>query len=188
MHSRNGANTFRARGGSGGARALPALTLLHIDDDPNDTALLRAAVRKANLPLTVHNVEDGEQAIAYLSGQGIYRDRQLYQLPALILLDLKMPRATGFEILKWIRCHPELGHLPVIILSGSELQDDIRRAYAIGANSYFVKPLGFEALVTLVKSLNAVWLMPPQPSACRPLALNNSKAKGDPLSSSGAEG
>ena len=73
MHSQNGANAFRARGGSGGARALPALTLLHIDDDPNDTALLRAAVRKANLPLTVHNVEDGEQAIAYLSGQGIYR-------------------------------------------------------------------------------------------------------------------
>ena len=79
-------------------------------------------------------------------------------MPALVLLDLKMPRATGFEILKWIRNHPTLNKLPVVVLSGSELQDDIRNAYAEGANSYLVKPLGFDALVGLIKSVSAVWL------------------------------
>jgi len=148
---------------SGGARSArgigpPAITVLHIDDDPNDTALLHAATRKAALEFILHNVEDGEAAIAYLSGEGIYADRKRFQLPALVLLDLKMPRATGFEVLQWIRNHPELGQLPVVVLSGSELQDDIQRAYSVGANSYLVKPLGFEALVTLVKSIDSVWL------------------------------
>lgn len=146
--------------GRGGARAVAinTLTVLHIDDDPNDTELLRAAANRAQVPFILHNVEDGEQAMAYLSGAGIYANRQSYQLPSLILLDLKMPRATGLEILKWIRAHPVLSEIPVLVLSGSELQDDIKQAYAIGANSYLVKPLGFEALVSLVKSLTSVWL------------------------------
>ena len=158
MNKRSPEKRRSERGGSGGARACPPITVLHIDDDPNDTELLRAATRKAELPFILHNVEDGEQAIAYLSGLGVYSDRQTYHLPALILLDLKMPRATGFEILKWIRSHPELEHLPVVVLSGSELQDDIRRAYDVGANSYLVKPLGFEALVTMVRTIGSVWL------------------------------
>lgn len=91
-------------------------------------------------------------------GKGLYDDRLRYQLPALILLDLKMPRATGFELLRWIRQHPEIGAIPVVVLSGSELQDDIRRAYEGGADSYLVKPLGFEALVMMVKSLDLTWL------------------------------
>ncbi len=132
--------------------------VLHIDDDPNDTALLQAAARSAKLGFRLHNVEDGEQAIAYLSGAGAYADRALYPLPSLILLDLKMPRATGFEVLKWIRAHNELAGLPVVVLSGSELQDDVEKAYGGGANSYLVKPLGFEALVNLVSSINTVWL------------------------------
>jgi CheY-like chemotaxis protein len=142
------------------ARLAPPLsiTVLHIDDDPKETELLRAAVQQAAVPFNFLNVEDGEQAIMYLSGKGPYTNRALYPLPSLVLLDLKMPRATGFEILKWIRCHPELGELPVLVLSGSELQDDIRRAYAVGANSYHVKPLGFDALVSLVKDINASWV------------------------------
>jgi CheY-like chemotaxis protein len=106
-------------------------------------------------------VEDSDQALAYLSGQGIYADRVRYQPPALILLDLKMPRATGFEILKWIRDHPNWNRVPAVVFSGSELQDDVRQAYAFGANSYLVKPLGFESLVRLVKSINTVWLEAP---------------------------
>src|SRR5437762_10780562 len=99
----------------------PDVTVLHIDDDRNDMELFRAAARKANAQFAIHNVSDGEQAMAYLNGRGIYCNRQLYPLPALILLDLKMPRATGFEVLKCIRNHPEVGNLPVIIFSGSEL-------------------------------------------------------------------
>src|SRR5947207_936056 len=93
--------------------------VLHIDDDPNDTLLLEAAARKAGAQFRLQNVHDGEAAIAYLSGAGIYADRGLYPLPSLILLDLKMPRATGFEVLQWIRAHSELGQMPVVILSGS---------------------------------------------------------------------
>src|SRR6266404_7497568 len=138
--------------------ASSLFTVLHIDDNPNDTELLRAATRRADAHLDLQNVEDGEQAMAYLNGVAPYADRVRYPLPALILLDLKMPRATGFELLKWIRKHPEIGAVPVVILSGSELHEDIRQAYAFGANSYLIKPLGFEALVDLVKDVKSVWL------------------------------
>ncbi len=140
-------------------RGVPtAVTVLHVDDDPNDTELLRAAARKAEVEFILHNAEDADQALAYLSGKGIYADREKYEVPALVLLDLKMPRATGFEVLKWIRQRPALAHLPVVILSGSELHDDMEQAYAAGANSYFVKPLGFDALVQLVSSINSAWI------------------------------
>ena len=148
------------RGASRSAQ-IPAeklLTVLHIDDDPNDTELLRAATRRAEVRFDLQNVEDGEQAMAYLNGLPPYDVRLRYPLPALILLDLKMPRATGFELLKWIRKHPELGTVPIVVLSGSQLHEDIRQAYAFGANSYLIKPLGFEALVDLVKDVKAVWL------------------------------
>jgi len=149
-----------ARNGSGAARSAAGdgVVVLHIDDDANDTTLLQAAARSAKLGFRLYNVEDGDQAIAYLSGAGLYADRAMYPLPSLILLDLKMPRATGFEVLKWIRKHPELGELPVVVLSGSELQEDVRQAYGVGANSYLVKPIGFEALVSLVRNITAVWL------------------------------
>lgn len=145
-------------------RAAPALvTVLHVDDDPNDTELLRAAVRRANAPFLLQNAEDADKALAYLNGEGNFGDRRLYPLPKLILLDLKMPRTTGFEILKWVRKHPELGELPIVVLSGSELRDDIRQAYEVGASSYLVKPLGFEALVEMIKDITAVWVSPPAP-------------------------
>src|SRR5882724_6823816 len=150
----------KSRGAARSAQpaASSLFTVLHIDDNPNDTELLRAATRRADAHLDLQNVEDGEQAVAYLNGVAPYADRVRYPLPALILLDLKMPRATGFELLKWIRKHPEIGAVPVVILSGSELHEDIRQAYAFGANSYLIKPLGFEALVDLVKDVKAVWL------------------------------
>lgn len=96
--------------------------------------------------------------MAYLSGVEPYADRSLYPLPALILLDLKMPRLTGFEILKWIRGQPQLGKIPVLVLSGSQMQEDMRQAYAGGANSYFIKPLGFDSLVGLIQQIDTAWL------------------------------
>jgi CheY-like chemotaxis protein len=139
--------------------------VLHVDDDPNDTILLEAAARKAKVSFLLQNVADGEAAIAYLDGSGIYADRLRYPVPSLILLDLKMPRATGFEVLQWIRAHADLRQIPVVVLSGSELQQDIQHAYNTGANSYLVKPLGFDALVSLVKSLNSLWLNVAAPGA-----------------------
>ena len=140
------------------AHSLPLVTLLHIDDDPNDIELFQAAARKAKVQFSVQNVTDGEQAMAYLSGRGVYADRKRFPLPALVLLDLKMPRATGFDVLSWIRNHPEVGNVPVVVFSGSELADDMQQAYAGGADSYLVKPIGFNALVELVKNLDDAWI------------------------------
>jgi CheY-like chemotaxis protein len=149
-------------------RRLP-VTVLHIDDDPNDSELFQAAACRARVEFRVQHVSDGEQAMAYLTGRGIYANRGRYPLPALVLLDLKMPRATGFDVLHWIRNHPEVGGVPVVILSGSELQADIQQAYAGGADSYMVKPIGFTALVELVKSINDSWVQGQVPrSVCIP--------------------
>jgi CheY-like chemotaxis protein len=132
-----------------------AVTVLHVDDDPNDTALLQVACAKASVDFEIHNVEDGDQVIEYLNGSGKYADRTRYRLPGLVLLDLKMPRVEGLEVLKWIRNQSAVKDLPVIVLSGSELQDDIRRAYAVGANSYLVKPPNFTSLISLVREIGA---------------------------------
>jgi CheY-like chemotaxis protein len=163
MKRKNSPKAALAPGGSGAARQVASpsgLTVLHVDDDPNDTALLEAAMRKAELKFRLENVSDGDQAMAYLNGSGPYANRANHPWPALILLDLKMPRATGFEILRWIRTRPDCKNLPVVVLSGSELHEDIRQAYSLGANSYLVKPLGFDALVQLVKKISSVWLAP----------------------------
>ncbi len=154
------------RGGSGGARAIRTVTVtvLHIDDDPNDSELLRAAVRKAGVSFDIHTVEDADEAIAYLNGVGVFADRLKYRLPSLILLDLKMPRANGFDMLEWIRRHPEIGSVPIIVLSGSELTEDMRKAYQFGANSYLVKPLGFAELVRMVQGVETSWLTGLQPA------------------------
>jgi CheY-like chemotaxis protein len=135
--------------------AKKSVTVLHVDDDPNDSTLFQVACAKADVDFELQNIEDGDEVIEYLSGAGKYADRTLYRLPELVLLDLKMPRATGLEVLNWIRSHSRLKHLPVIVLSGSELREDMRRAYAGGADSYLVKPPNFDSLVALVKTIGA---------------------------------
>ncbi len=138
--------------------AEPPGTVLHIDDEPNDAELLRAAFAKAGLPQALHHVADVEDAMAYFHGTGKFADRHRFPLPILVLLDIKMPRDSGFEILKWIRSQREISQVPVLVLSGSELRDDVEEAYAAGANSYLLKPLGFEALVGLAQNINSVWV------------------------------
>jgi CheY-like chemotaxis protein len=159
MQSDSEAKVFPSLARTGGARhaSIPVHVVLHVDDDPNDAELLRAATRQASAKIMIQTVEDGDGAMAYLAGVGKYSDRDLHPLPNLVLLDLKMPRATGFEILRWIRSKPAIAHIPVVILSGSELRDDMEHAYKAGANSYMVKPLGFESLVGLVKDIGFAW-------------------------------
>jgi len=131
------------------------VTVLHVDDDPNDTTLLRVACAKADVGFELQNIGDCTEVMDYLNGTGKYADRTRYQFPGLVLLDMKMPRATGLEILKWIRNHSLSKHLPVIVLSGSELQEDMHQAYEGGANSYLVKPPNFNSLVSMVKDIGA---------------------------------
>ncbi len=136
----------------------PSLILL-VEDDPNDVILIRRAFDKARIANPIQLVRDGEEAIAYLAGTPPYDDRRRYPLPMLLLLDLKMPRKSGFEVLAWLRQQPHLRRLPVVVLTSSKDTPDIDRAYDLGANSYLVKPVAFEALIDMVKILGLYWLI-----------------------------
>ena len=134
-------------------------TILLAEDDPDDVLLTQIALRKARLANPLQVVRDGEEAIAYLTGDGLYADRRQYPLPMLLLLDLKMPKVTGFEVLDWLRKQPLLGRMPVAVMSSSEHDPHIARAYELGADSYLIKPPDAEALLGLVQRLQAFWLI-----------------------------
>jgi len=102
-------------------------------------------------------VRDGEEAVVYLSGIGKYSNRSEFPLPWLVLLDLKMPRMDGFEVLRWIRQESACKSLTVVVLTSSEQIRDVNRAYSLGANSFMVKPTDFENLVALVQLLDQYW-------------------------------
>lgn len=133
-------------------------TVLHVEDDPNDALLFEHACRKAGVTFDLRAVTDGDEAIAYLRGSESFTDRQKFPLPQLVLLDLKMPRLDGFDVLSWLRKEASLRTLPVIVLTSSNHEADIKRAYDLGANSYLVKPVGFDALVEVVKTIHGYWL------------------------------
>ena len=134
-------------------------TILYVDDDDNDVLLLKHALRCAELSFHVQVVNDPENASAYLSRQGIYSNRERFPFPALVLLDLKMPRMHGLEVLAWIRSQPKLKRLVVVVLSASNQASEINRAYELGINSYLIKPIELDALVDMVRGLNSYWMV-----------------------------
>ena len=133
-------------------------TILQVEDDQNDVLFLQLAMRKVCDGISFQTAVDGEQAIGYLSGSGPYADRRAYPLPAIILLDLRLPKIPGLEVLKWIRQQPFFQKLPVIIMSSSEADTDIETAYRLGANSYFVKPVNPSDLAKIVQYVRDRWL------------------------------
>lgn len=146
---------------------LPDKAILLVEDNPDDVLLIRRAFRKAHIVNPLFVVGDGEQAIAYLSGTGPYADRRTYPLPMLILLDLKLPRVSGFEVLAWLRRQPRLKRMPVVVLTSSRESPDINRAYELCANSYLVKPVAFDDLLEMMKTLNLYWLILNEPPDVR---------------------
>lgn len=134
------------------------LMILLIEDNPDDAELTRYAFSKAGIAVPVVTLGDGGTAVAYFEGAGAYADRAAHPYPALVLLDLKLPRRSGFEVLRAVRDNPEAKHVPVVVLTSSSREADIRRAYEAGANSYLVKPGGRDALLDLVRSLDGFWL------------------------------
>lgn len=133
--------------------------LLVVEDDENDVMLLQRAFRKGHLLNPLRFVADGEAARGYLAGEGDWADRRAHPFPVLMLLDLKLPRLSGLELLAWMRERPELASLPVVVLTSSRENRDLERAYELGANSYLVKPVAFEALLDLVKAIDLYWLV-----------------------------
>ncbi len=134
-------------------------TILLIEDNSKDVFLMQRAVRKAGITNPLKVVNDGDAAVLYLSGQAPYNDRNSYPLPVLILLDLKLPRRSGAEVLMWLRQQPGLKRLPVVVLTASQEYIDINNVYDLGVNAYIVKPVAFNDLVEIVKTLNLHWII-----------------------------
>jgi len=132
--------------------------ILLAEDDDDDILLIELAFKEAQIPNRLQVVRDGEEAIAYLTGEGQYANRVEYPLPTLLLLDMKMPRKNGFEVLQWIRSEPTLRALRVIVLTTCTEPAKAREAYLLGANAFLVKPAEFRSLVNLFKSLDSYWL------------------------------
>jgi|SRR5687767_9765573 len=138
-----------------------ATTILHADDSEDDRQLLLYAVHKADSPFDLQSVEDGQMAADYLGGVGDYGDRKRFPVPVLLLLDIKMPRMNGFDVLAWVRDQPALKTLPVAILSSSYDEADVKRTYALGTTWYLMKPLDYDDVKRLVTLIGA-WIADPK--------------------------
>ena len=133
-------------------------SILLVEDDPDDRELIRLAFERAAIPCRLIVLTDGEKALEYFRGSGLYAQQEELRLPRLVLLDLAMPRVSGFEVLEWVRSQPTLRQLPIVVLSGSTFSADVRRAYLLGANSFFTKPVDFSELALCLKKMAAFWL------------------------------
>lgn len=138
--------------------------VLAAEDEDSDAMILRLAFKRARMTQPLVIVRDGQEAVDYLTGQGVYADRSAHPIPALLLLDLKMPRMNGIEVLTWLGTRLEFKDLPAVVLSSSPDQSDIQRAMAAGAREYFVKPHGFNELIGIIEGLRSRWLAPAVPS------------------------
>lgn len=133
-------------------------TVLLVEDDINDIFLVKRAFKMAGIPNPLQVATDGQEAISYLLGTGKYADRETYPMPKLMVMDIKMPRLTGFEVLEWVKSQPSaLKRIPVIIVSSSDNHNDINKAYELGANAYMVKPVNFRAVEHLFASITHYW-------------------------------
>ncbi|MBV9622960.1 MAG: response regulator [Acidobacteria bacterium] len=141
---------------------MPGKMILLVEDDPNDVLLLQRAFARHQLAGNIHAVNNGEEAIAYLNDA-----RRSRPVPGVILLDLSLPRLSGFEVLSWLRQQPLLKPLPVVVLTSSKDQGDVDRAYELGANSYLVKTSNLDGTVDVARLVDSYWvLLNRKPSIC----------------------
>lgn len=132
------------------------ITILMADDDDDDYVLTKKALKESKLLNTLIRVKDGEDLLDYLYARGAYADQAVAR-PGVILLDLNMPRMDGREALKIIKSDPQLSNIPVVVFTTSKAEEDIYRSYQLGSNSFITKPVTFENLITVMKTLGLYW-------------------------------
>jgi len=132
--------------------------ILAAEDEASDRLILELAFHRAKLSHPLMIVNDGEEALDYLSGKGRFADRTAYPMPALVVLDLKMPRMSGFDVLAWLATQPQLREIPAVVLSSSSDESDMSKAWQLGAREYFVKPHRLDDLIKIVHEMQKRWL------------------------------
>ncbi len=133
--------------------------ILIVEDNDDDVVLIRRAFKQCKLTNPLHFLTDGERAIAYLAGEGSYADRSASPVPVLVLLDLKLPRKSGLQVLEWMKQRALLKRIPVVILTSSKEHKDVSRAYDLGVNSYLTKPVEYADLRAIVERLHLYWIL-----------------------------
>jgi CheY-like chemotaxis protein len=139
------------------------IEILYIEDNPNDIELTLHAFKKNHLANDILIARDGEEALDLLFGKARSGDGDLYNIPRVILLDLKLPKVDGLEVLKTVKSDPRTKAIPVVVLTSSREEKDIIESYRLGVNSYIVKPVDFEKFLEAVKTLGLYWLLINQP-------------------------
>lgn len=136
-----------------------SVEILLVEDNPNDLALTQRALKKARLANHLHVCRDGEEALDFLFGEGVHSGRSNGQLPRVVLLDLKLPKVDGLEVLRRLKADPRTRTIPVVMLTSSKEQKDVIESYNLGVNSYIVKPVNFEGFSAAVEQLGMYWLL-----------------------------
>ena len=140
-----------------------AIEILLIEDNPNDVELTLRAFRKNNFVNNIHVITDGEEALEYFFATGQYSERDIRITPKLVILDLKLPKVSGLEILKKVKADDRTKTIPIVILTSSKEECDVIAGYQLGANSFIVKPVDFEKFIVTVKELGMYWLLLNEP-------------------------
>lgn len=135
------------------------IEILLVEDNHNDAELVLRALKKNNLANNVIRVCDGEEALDYIFARGLYKSSSEFNIPRLILLDLKLPKIDGLEVLKVIKANPLTRLIPVVVLTSSREESDIIESYKLGVNSYIVKPVNFDKFIESVREIGLYWLL-----------------------------
>lgn len=146
--------------------------ILLVEDNPDDVELTLHALRKENLANSIHVARDGEEALEFLFCSGVHAGRSFEHPPKLILLDLKLPKVDGMEVLRRLKADPRTRMIPVVILTSSKEERDLVMGYNLGANSYIQKPVDFDQFRQTVKSVGLYWLVINQPPVAEGLPHN----------------
>ncbi len=146
---------------------LNEVEILLVEDNPDDAELTTRALKKHNLANKLHWVKDGEEALNFIFAEGSYANRRVEQKPKVVLLDLKLPKVDGLEVLKKVKSDERMKSIPIVILTSSTEERDVVESYRLGVNSYIRKPVDFEEFVQAVAELGLYWLLLNEPPAGR---------------------